>query len=194
MDILLLYIDIIVDPLSKGRIPGTSSFSSFHILFCQICLFLFQTFAAHCRSNSPCVIPGRKQNSWSQQGRVCGRVCGRLVFYSLHGVFHVGMHWALPFFPLEMFSRGSAVAQELLTLMWEGQAGVSACVPSLHVSRIHVLSICREGQRDALPTASGSALFLWSCKPSIFWPLPLVTNSPRLTHHGENFWSTSKAK
>ena len=51
-------------------------------------LFLFQVLPAHCRNNAPGVIPGRKQNSRSQHGRVCLRV----MFYSLHGAFHFGMH------------------------------------------------------------------------------------------------------
>lgn len=62
-----------------------------YLWFCFVkLLFLFQVFPALCRNNIPGIIPGRKQNSWSQHSRVCLRV----MFYSLHGAFHFGMHWA----------------------------------------------------------------------------------------------------
>lgn len=88
MDILLLYIDINVYPRVERQINGSDLFFVIEDSILSNYWGFFQVFPAYCRSNTPGVIPGRKQESWSQHGRVCPRV----MFYSLHGAFHFGMH------------------------------------------------------------------------------------------------------
>lgn len=87
MDILLLYIDITGYPLSECRIWAMISFLSFLILFCQI-LASVSGLSSSLQAQQP-RCNSRKEAELLESA---GQALCRLMFDSLHGAFHVGMH------------------------------------------------------------------------------------------------------
>lgn len=174
MDILLLYIDITGYPLSECRIWAMISFLSFLILFCQI-LASVSGLSSSLQAQQPRCNSRKEAELLESAGQACAGSC--LTPYMVHFMSACTEHSLLP--PRDVLSRLSsspgAANADVRRAAWRFYP-LSPCFPDPSAQGLPGRSErCSPARHLGVPALQGVA-FLSSCKPSIFWPLMLLTH------------------